>query len=185
MWRTSWTIIDNSVLRSFLLKLFFRKKNKKKQTKQFGCLNQDCTKRIVRLQFVKLPPKTSWNPMKLSPKTSWNPMKLSPKTSWNPMKLSQERSISRKGQNDLQELHCLPSTFINQNGSILLHNATSPIDWLTFNGLSIRLGLFYTERQGNRVHCPFIFAFLSSCFLKSFFSIIIWFQVFLSNTNIL
>ena len=62
---------------------------------------------------------------------------------------------------------------------------------LAFNGISTSLGLFYVQISRHRVHCIFIFTFLCSCFLDLFFVFwgvgggctIIWYQVFLSNTD--
>ena len=51
-----------------------------------------------------------------------------------------------------------------------------------FNGMSIGLGLFYTDRLKNCVHCKF--NLLCNClFSWGFFHTPIWYQVFLSSTN--
>ena len=59
----------------------------------------------------------------------------------------------------------------------------SEIDWLIcFNGVSTRLGLFYTLKLGNRIYCIFIVTFF--CVVVSWeFFLTVTYQVFLSNTN--
>ena len=49
------------------------------------------------------------------------------------------------------------------------------------NGMSTYLKLFYDKRWGNCVHYMFIYTFLSS-YLR-FLRMVIWYQVFPSNTN--
>ena len=49
---------------------------------------------------------------------------------------------------------------------------------IDFNGRLSRLRVFYTKRLGNRVHCTFMFIFLSHLFLRVFFLYIV-----LLNTN--
>ena len=40
---------------------------------------------------------------------------------------------------------------------------------IDFNGISTLLGLFYSSRLENHIHCMFIFTFFMQLFLKSFF----------------
>ena len=58
-----------------------------------------------------------------------------------------------------------------------------PIEWFDFNGMSTHLWLFYALRLRNRVYCKFMLTFLCSCFLRAFYHTVIWYEVFLSNTN--
>ena len=40
--------------------------------------------------------------------------------------------------------------------------------WLVdFNGISILLGLFYTQKIGRYIHCTFMFTFFVDLFLKN------------------
>ena len=52
----------------------------------------------------------------------------------------------------------------------------SPVqNWIDFNGILIHLRLFYIHRLWNCRHCIFLF---------TWFNTVIWYQIFLSNTNI-
>ena len=54
---------------------------------------------------------------------------------------------------------------------------------INFNGMSTCPGLFYAQKLENRIHYTFIFTLFVWLFLKRFLHTIIWFKVFLSNTN--
>ena len=56
---------------------------------------------------------------------------------------------------------------------------------IEFNDIRTRQGLFYVKQSGNRIYCSIYIYIYIFCVivLKTFLYIVIWYQVFLSNTK--